>query len=305
MQPKAPNRTAKAAAVTGNLGLINGISRTGESRLHQAGIATYAQLSALDPEKIAKIVKVPAALIEQQNWTGQARKLASLEAAANETPKRDLPSSGELRNEGFVVDLFVDDRRNVVTTQVLHVKSNDGESWSGWDGGQLSRFFAKHAGAALQGPEEHQPDAVAGAQPATPAAEPGKSELSKLTLEDVTITPEGAAAPSQVVAGSRPFDVTLSVRISGSPGEGGLAYTACVHARRVGEGSRVVLAERKGQIRKVQDTIQLRVPGRKLVQGSYSLTTYLILSGPDNRPLPNLAAHSLATRSLTVSEVAV
>jgi hypothetical protein len=54
----------------------------------------------------------------------------------------------ELKNEGFVVEIFLDDNHQVTSTQVLHVKRNEGESWAGWDERRLIGFLARHAGIA-------------------------------------------------------------------------------------------------------------------------------------------------------------
>jgi hypothetical protein len=50
-----------------------------------------------------------------------------------------------LDNEGFVVDLFLDQSKQVQLTQILHVKSNDGEGWHGWDERRLMNFFIDRA----------------------------------------------------------------------------------------------------------------------------------------------------------------
>lgn len=215
--------------------------------------------------------------------------------------------SGELRNTGFVVDLFMDADRNLVTTQVLHVDSNEGESWSGWDAEQMYKFFAEHAGI-----ESRQPPIPAAATSAstTPSATLSRTEMPPapkgpvtLKLDEVKIIPEGAAGPSQIVVDSNPFDLDLSVRVAGPVGTRAIPYTAYVHARRAG-GGRVVLAEHPGELQKTQETIRIRVPAGKLPQGAYSLTTYIILSGTNTKGLSGLPGHALATSKLLVAGAA-
>lgn len=291
MPTKAVALTARTSTGTDDLTLITGISRVSESRLHRAGIVTYAQLGSLDAEEIARVVEISAARIIERNWIGQAR-----EFAAKGNPKEGGRKAGEVRDEGFVVDLFIGEDEKVVTTQVLHVKSNDGDSWAGWDGGRLNRFFAKHVGAVPREPE-----------PATPSLQQSKvawippERRSKLTLDDITIVPRGESVPCSTIAASQPFDVNISLSVSGSLEESGLPYTAGVHVRRLGDRSRLVLAEYKGKMRKLRDTIQVRIPAFKLTQGFYSLSTYVTAYIPESAVRSPLSAHALATRRLTVS----
>src|SRR4030095_6344875 len=68
-----------------------------------------------------------------------------------ESDKKNTNSSSEeeleeqLDNVGFVIELFLDNRRQVRLTQALHVRSAEGESWDGWDEGRLTSFFVKRA----------------------------------------------------------------------------------------------------------------------------------------------------------------
>jgi hypothetical protein len=59
----------------------------------------------------------------------QKRKLADLEAELT-TAARTSPSEGQ----GFVVEFFLDEQKHPRLTQVLHVKSGEGEQWPGWLG---------------------------------------------------------------------------------------------------------------------------------------------------------------------------
>ncbi len=56
----------------------------------------------------------------------------------------DEQSEKQLDNIGFVIELFLDDLRQVRLTQALQVRSAEGESWDGWDEERLTGFFVKH-----------------------------------------------------------------------------------------------------------------------------------------------------------------
>ena len=60
-------------------------------------------------------------------------------SSSEEQPKEQLD------NIGFVIELFLDDRRQVRLTQALHVRSAEGESWDGWNEERLTGFLIKHA----------------------------------------------------------------------------------------------------------------------------------------------------------------
>jgi len=65
----------KPAPPGDDLERIRGIGPVFAARLRQAGITTFAQLAAADPEELAAIVNLPAERVVEDDWIGQARKL--------------------------------------------------------------------------------------------------------------------------------------------------------------------------------------------------------------------------------------
>jgi hypothetical protein len=63
-----------------------------------------------------------------------------------------------LENIGFVVELFLDRRRQVRLTQALQVKSAEGEAWEGWDESRLIDFFVKQASLRVPEPAQRSLD---------------------------------------------------------------------------------------------------------------------------------------------------
>lgn len=55
---------------------IRGIGPSTTAKLHAVGIRTYRQLGQLSPAKLSAQTGVPAKKIQQQDWAGQASKLA-------------------------------------------------------------------------------------------------------------------------------------------------------------------------------------------------------------------------------------
>jgi hypothetical protein len=53
--------------------------------------------------------------------------------------------------ETFVVELLVDEHREVRTTRVVHVQTGVEERWAGWDAERLLRFVVMHGDFAPPG----------------------------------------------------------------------------------------------------------------------------------------------------------
>src|SRR5260370_17950792 len=85
---------------------ISGIGRNLDSRLHNAGVTTYAQLVALGPDKLAALLADAVAMsrgrILKEDWIGQATKFAgdadddagapgAATRHADDAPSRDQP----------------------------------------------------------------------------------------------------------------------------------------------------------------------------------------------------------------------
>src|SRR5690349_10873034 len=83
---------------------ISGIGKILDRRLHEAGVNSYADLAALNPEGIASLLAEPAAVrpgrIADEDWTGQAARLAAETAedqpgAAGEEAGDDIPPTAQ------------------------------------------------------------------------------------------------------------------------------------------------------------------------------------------------------------------
>ncbi len=132
-----------------NFRLIEGVNAEVESRLHQAGILTFAQFASLSPEDIITLVgnlsDVTVGEITRQNWIGQARELA-LHPTPDELQENETaPDTGE-HHASFVTEMSLDAGNNLIQTRVVHVQTGEETSWSGWKEDQLVRFFMEHAG---------------------------------------------------------------------------------------------------------------------------------------------------------------
>ena len=218
-----------------DLKLIHGIGPAIESHLHDVGIQTYAQLAALSPGELAKLLHGCAGISAQQiakhDWIGQARALA-----ATAPPKPDdEPASAERRQRyaTFTADLLLDEDSNVRRTSATHVQSGAQETWPGWAGEKLIDFFATQAGMrSLATP------VAASAPPALRVAPEGVVRLSGLAAFE-----RGTDNQLRVLQANQPFDVHLDMDLSevAMPDSAQLASCVQLFARKLGEQTRISL----------------------------------------------------------------
>jgi len=190
------NKRSRAASGGGamkgdNFKLITGVGASIESRLHQAGILTYAQFASLSPEDIITILGNLSGLtkekIDKQKWIGQARELAlkftpeEADSAEAEKPIEEAKSDVTRRRTArFTTDLLIENDE-VVETRVNYLQTGDSEIWDGWNGERFINFFLTSAD-------------VRNAEPYSEAYLP--SQVSVETGEDEAAVEEPVSTPA-------------------------------------------------------------------------------------------------------------
>jgi len=128
--------------------LIRGIGPGVASRLHGAGILTFAQLAALPTTEIAGLLSDLAGLsverIAKQNWSGQARDLAA-ELSASELQNDITAEPSRQHYATFTVELLLGEGNDVRRSHVVHIQQGIEDTWAGWDDSRLVDFFIKQA----------------------------------------------------------------------------------------------------------------------------------------------------------------
>ncbi len=251
-KPSPPKNSAKLVAAD-DFRLIGGITRMIENRLHAAGILTFDQLAESKPEQLAEILRsavgVTMRRAAHELWIAEARKRAARYDLA--TPGAPRP---ELINEGFVLDLFLDAGREVQLTQVLHVKSDVGESWYGWDADRLLGFFTRNSQVAgLKPPANSLPEA------------PSPIEIRAIQILSAQGQP-GSARGEEALRAQLSFHLHKPFRASSRT----LSYCAEVRARSP-QGDPIILATAEGALGPSADSIQLAVPAGLLATGLYRI----------------------------------
>jgi len=153
---------------------ISGIGKILDRRLHEAGVNSYADLAALNPEGIASLLAEPAAVrpgrIADEDWTGQAARLAAETAetaedqpgAAGEEAGDDIPATAQgvsggspeasaaadaadPRYQSFVVRILLHESNGrIASTTVQHVGSGTERRWPGLDKTALLGFISSY-----------------------------------------------------------------------------------------------------------------------------------------------------------------
>jgi hypothetical protein len=178
---------------------ISSIGPKTDEKLKHAGIRTFAQLRRTSVEKLARISGYSTQQIEQKDWTGQAKTLAS-------APDRTVGSDEDVRppdRHNFSVEVQLDaTSRAVLSSNIHHVQSDDQDSWRGWDGGRLVSFIDVRAGP------ETQPttDTAAGEDLREPVAESSKD---RVVQEPSTVGLSEIGADRLLFPGSRPTIASL------------------------------------------------------------------------------------------------
>jgi predicted flap endonuclease-1-like 5' DNA nuclease len=126
---------------------IRGIGPAIESRLHRAGIGTFARLAALSPDEVAALIaNLSAERIAKQGWIRQARKLAPKQPQAKLRKKEATATIGGQHYANFTVELLLDENDEARRTRVVHVQSGDTDTWAGWEAERLVDFLARRTG---------------------------------------------------------------------------------------------------------------------------------------------------------------
>jgi len=298
---------------------INGIRQGIDSRLHRAGIHTYAQLADLSPGDIAasigNVPGVSAERIVQQDWIGQARLLAE-ERAMNESQEvlaelgpteqqsNEVVGAGPQHYELFEVELLLDEENNVRRTRVKYAtraEESVEKTWGGWDTACLNAFFVQHAAIRLPTTEPAPMAAaqivhalsVASQEPVIRAPEPAAPSTAVATLSGAlrlraleTMASE-SGNPVTTLRHSQPLNVRLTLDLSdvAAPADMPLNYTAAVYVKNLESGKRMTMGEAHGTLVQAhRASVDLESAG--LPQGIYRIEATMVLALPSTVSLP-------------------
>jgi hypothetical protein len=277
-----PAGDAAGSAPADDLALIHGIGPAIQRRLNEGGIFTFARLAALSPAEVLPCVEDLTGMsvdrIEQQDWTGQARELASRpappEAERTATPNRQHYAT-------FTVELLLDEDNEVRRTRVAYIQGGNEDAWAGWEERRMVQFITRHAAPRLPVAE------TALASPAVAqAAAPAPAELAgTFRMDRLDMMPPDRAGYHGMVRHNQPFimELTLDMAQVTVRDKGPLQYTATVYGKNLNDGSRQIVGEARGSIMP-RDQVTLSMEGRRLPRGIYRLESVATLALQAGKP---------------------
>jgi Helix-hairpin-helix domain len=263
-QPNRPG-SKRAGKPGDDFARIDGIGPKIAQRLRLAGIRTYEDLATRTPEEIATFLVdvggVSPQRIANQDWTGQARRLAGPAPESSE-PTQHYAS--------FHIELLLDADNNVRRTKVRHHQSDTDDAWPGWEEARLLRFL-----------REQIP--LTSAEQPTDAATPQSSPSFFVRIEELAPVPGDESAyvrqPDQPV----PVRLTLNVVPTDGPHDATVDFTAEVAARKLGLERSWPLGTSHGAAR-VNDPLSVDVMGPPLPLGLYRLVATVVLFPAHHNP---------------------
>jgi hypothetical protein len=274
--------------------LIKGIGSVLAGRLYDAGVCTYKQLAILSPAMLAEMVTgLSVKQISRQDWSGQARKLATKKTQPKPFQKYSPKRSISQHYENFTIEFLVDEKHAVRRTRVAHIQSGDADTWAGWEARQLVDFLARHTGVrvAVERPEEHadqadlnrdvqnrsresqtaEPEIRTLPPPYTTPTIPPAPQASKLCIRKMEVMTPGLDQPVNFLRQDQPYLVRLTLDLSemNEPGDLPLLYKASVFSRQLG-GTRYSIGEIVSTL-KFSKSVNLDINGISLPPGTYRL----------------------------------
>lgn len=305
MVAKHPNHSGKGERSVGdNFRAINGVSGIVESCLRRAGILTYAQFASLSSDDIITIVGNAAALsperIAKQNWISQARELA-LRASSPEPPQEATAessedaerSSGEQRDEKFVVEMLLNHNGDVKRTRAKHARTGELEEWDGWREERLINFFERQAGIrnsdviTTEDAEAKTESAMAKTAPDDkPVVIPIAESDECLKSHKLVVWNSASNTSSNLARHDQPFDVRLILDLASlaTPSHAPLVYDGVLNARGIGGQEARISRRISGQIERPCDA-PIAIKGLCLEPGSYLLSASVMFDHPGGNPI--------------------
>lgn len=303
--------------------LIKGIGPVFAGRLYDAGVCTYKQLALLSPAKLAEMVTaLSVKQISKQDWSGQARKLASKKSPPKSSKNAVLKKAVRQHYENFTLEFLMDQQHAVRRTRVAHIQSGDADTWAGWEARQLVDFLARHTGVRMPAERREndaefnregqnrsresqtaEPEIRASPPPYTPAAGPVllvkeatppalqfpvvPPQASTLCIRKLEVLTPGSEHPVSRLRQDQPYLVRLTLDLTevNEPGNLPLLYKASIFSRQLG-GARHSIGEVFSTLR-FSKSVNLDITGIGLPPGTYRLEAFAEIRYDEATPGPS------------------
>lgn len=280
--------------------LIRGIGPVIERKLIDAGVKTYAQLARMSPAKLASIFSEFTLLSEeritQQDWVGQARLLAENYPSKSTGEELDDATHNGQHYAVFTVELLLDKMNAVRRTRVMHVQSQEENTWAGWDENRLVTYFIEKA---------ELPQSLSDAAPLSSELDMqtiqnlegmrlGEGKLSgNLQLKSLEARLAGFDREITSISQYQPVDLHLTLDLTQveSTLSPQIKYAVTVYSKNLKNSSLYTIGEAEGTVENADD-IKIVIKGSQLPVGAYRLEAIAMVSPPsdDSRKHPSLMA---------------
>ena len=282
--------------------VIHGIGSSVENRLHKAGVLTYRQLAEKSPQDIAKLlnglVGFTPERIATQDWTGQAKQYAS-EIITTEKESEDHELQNGQHYAVFTLELLLDGENRVRRTRVMHIQSQQDESWAGWDEKRLQDFFIRQASlyqlAEIEGvaatPSAIVEETAPGLRPSieTELRVETQSIAGQFCIQSLEPQLTDSGASKRLIPANQPFNMRLTLGLAevSIPGDSSIEFSAAVYTKQlgVGTGSRQILGSSQGTFMPA-NTVIIDIGANKLAHGFYRIDAIVSLTLPNQDPKP-------------------
>jgi hypothetical protein len=269
-----------------DLKLIKGIGVVLETRLHEAGIFTYSQLSSLPPEKIANIITgLSVKRITKEKWINQAHKLAR----NKRTRKYKKAETAGRRQHyvNFTLEFLLDEKNNPRRIRVVHVQSGESDNWPGWDAKRLIDFLGRFLEVDLwkhkqipkktlkPGRQISSRNKIGSKDTLPPSSGstrfPGQKITGVLQLRNLQVIPFGSDSSSFVLQQGQPFNISLILDLTKlvAPETASLNYKATIFAKKLG-GISLIVGETSETI-EFLDEATISIAGVSIPPGIYHI----------------------------------
>jgi Domain of unknown function (DUF4332) len=209
--PKEPANRRKSRPEIDDLTRLHAIGPKAEGLLLEAGITTYADLAASEPQQLNEILRrIPSMTIDRieairEEAAGLAGLIHAGRAAATSLPRE---------RHTFTLELVLDAGGRTDSTRIAHTQTGAEEVYAGWDAGRLDQFVREQA--VLQEDRADRPAVLPEAEKA--GAKPTAVQTVPTTLVPALDPSEQPATPAAArAAGESPAAVApLIVKVGGA-----------------------------------------------------------------------------------------
>jgi hypothetical protein len=246
---------------------IKGIGKRADSRLHEAGVATWQSLA----DVLAAMSTIREASSERLGEMGrQAAKRASRSRAAATTEARDVE-----RPYGFVVEITFDPTGHALRSSVTDVRAERDQQWAGWEPASLLRFIEHQTG--LDAPRPRVTTRAPARKRTTGRRRPAARPVVPSADAATELPPSTVTLGRTIGGGRRTVDFVVELAKTGKKRASVRTLDAQLGLRALGQSSVKELARTSATT--AERELTLEFAGVDIPPGVHNLVVELLVDG--------------------------